>query len=252
MDAQHKGRLAVVTGAAGEIGREVVSRLVAAGAKVLAVDLDPLALQQMEKDFGSAVKTVVADVADEASVQNYAEMAARLGNGKVDLFFNNAGIEGPVAPITEQDVKRFDMVIGVNVRGVFLGLKHILRLMGQGGVVVNTASTAALRGAVGLSPYIASKHAVLGLTKTAALEVADKGIRVCAVCPGPVEGKMMNRITEKRGTVKGATAPSRGVGLGGGRLAKVDEIAAAILFLFSDEASFVTDIPFIVDGGRSA
>ncbi|MCK9503766.1 MAG: SDR family oxidoreductase [Porticoccaceae bacterium] len=252
MDKQHKGRLAVVTGAAGEIGREVVARLVAAGAKVLAVDLDPLALQQMEKDFGSAVKTVVADVSDEASVQNYAEMAARLGNGKVDLFFNNAGIEGPVAPITNQDVNRFDMVMGVNVRGVFLGLKHILRLMGKGGVVVNTASTAALRGAVGLSPYIASKHAVLGLTKTAALEVADKGIRVCAVCPGPVEGKMMNRITEKRNAVQGATAPTPGVGLGGGRLAKVDEIAAAILFLFSDDASFVTGAPFIVDGGRSA
>lgn len=252
MDSQHKGRLAVVTGAAGEIGREVVSRLVAAGAKVLAVDLDPTALQQMKKDFGSAIETVACDVSDEASVRNYAEMAARLGNGKVDLFFNNAGIEGPVAAITEQDVNGFDNVMNVNVRGVFLGLKHILRLMGQGGVVINSASTAALRGAVGLSPYIASKHAVLGLTKTAALEVADKGIRVCAVCPGPVESKMMNRITEKRGVVQGATTPAPSVGLGSGRLAKVDEIAAAILFLFSDEASFVTGVPFIVDGGRSA
>ena len=217
MDSQHKGRLAVVTGAAGEIGREVVSRLVAAGAKVLAVDLDPTALQQMKKDFGSAIETVACDVSDEASVRNYAEMAARLGNGKVDLFFNNAGIEGPVAAITEQDVNGFDNVMNVNVRGVFLGLKHILRLMGQGGVVINSASTAALRGAVGLSPYIASKHAVLGLTKTAALEVADKGIRVCAVCPGPVESKMMNRITEKRGVVQGATTPAPSVGLGSGR-----------------------------------
>lgn len=245
-------KLAVVTGAAGAIGRNVVARLVKQGMAVLAIDLDPAALDTLAVELGGSVRTQVADVSDENAVRAYAAVAAEMGEGKVDLFFNNAGISGPVAKITDMETANFEQVMAVNVRGVFLGLKHMLPLMEKGGVVVNAGSTASLRGAFGLSPYIASKHAVLGLTRTAALEVMEQGIRVCAICPGPVEGEMMNKIKGQREQAGNAPPPTPGVGVDGGRLAKVDEIAAAVMFLFSPEASFVTGSPFIVDGGRSA
>ena len=185
------GRTAVVTGAGGEIGRAITARLAGDGARVLAVDLDPgrveATVAAVEAE-GGTVRGHVADVRDAAAVEAYADEGARLGGGHVDLFANNAGIEGPIAHIPEYADDDFDRVMAVNVRGVFLGLKHVLPRMRRGGAVVNTASTAGLIGAAGLVAYIASKHAVIGITRTAALEAAPHGIRVNAVCPGPVEG----------------------------------------------------------------
>ncbi|WP_433503028.1 SDR family NAD(P)-dependent oxidoreductase [Pseudonocardia halophobica] len=234
------GRTAVVTGAGGEIGRAVVDRLVAEGAAVLAVD-------RVVVPPAPGVHPHVADVTDPAAVAGYAEAGAALGGGTIDLFVNNAGIEGTVARLEDLAVEDFDRVQAVNVRGVFLGLKHVLPRMVRGGVVVNAGSVASLRGAPGVGAYIASKHAVLGLTRTAALEQADRGVRVCAVCPGPVEGRMMASLDSGRG--RAGSTPGA---FDGGRYATVEEVAGAVCFLLSPDAGFVSGTTLTVDGARTA
>lgn len=231
----------MVTGAAGEIGTAVVARLASEGATVLAVDLTAV-------EAAPAVHPHVADVTDPAAVARYAEAAAELGGGRIDLFANNAGIEGRVARLEDLAVEDFDRVQAVNVRGVFLGLKYVLPHMPPGSAVVNTASVAALRGAPGVGAYIASKHAVLGLTRTAALEQVDRGVRVCAVCPGPVEGRMIAALDAGRGRTGGTTPGA----FDGGRYATVDEVAGAVCFLLSADAGFVTGAALPVDGARTA
>jgi NAD(P)-dependent dehydrogenase (short-subunit alcohol dehydrogenase family) len=231
------GRTAVVTGAAGEIGGAVVARLAAEGARVLAVDRTAV-------PAGPSIRPHVADVTDPAAVAGYAAAAAALGDGVVDLFVNNAGTEGRVARLEDLSVEDFDRVQAVNVRGVFLGLKHVLPLMPRGGAVVDTGSLASLRGSPGVGAYVASKHAVLGLTRTAALEQAERGVRVCAVCPGPVEGRMMASLDAGRGR--------SGPPADGARYATVDEVVGAICFLLGPDAGFVTGTALTVDGGRTA
>jgi NAD(P)-dependent dehydrogenase (short-subunit alcohol dehydrogenase family) len=254
LERNDKRLAAVVTGAAGDLGRAVTKQLIGRGAKVLAVDIDMSALRRLKAELASDdIQTYVADVSDETAVEGYASAARELGPGFINYFFNNAGIEGVFAPICELSAEAFDNVMAVNVRGVFLGIKYILPLMTAGGVIVNTASTAALRGASGLSAYIASKHAVLGLTRSAALEAAPRGIRVCAICPGPIEGKMMSRINRKiQEEMQGVSAPVNASGLDCGRYATCEEVAASVMFLFSSAASFVTGSPLIIDGGKLA
>ncbi|WP_181779300.1 SDR family NAD(P)-dependent oxidoreductase, partial [Pseudonocardia pini] len=183
-----------------------------------------------------------------AAVAAYAEAAAALGGGRIDLFVNNAGIEGRVARLEDLAVEDFDRVQAVNVRGVFLGLKYVLPRVPRGGAVVNTGSLASLRGSPGVSAYVASKHAVLGLTRTAALEQAERGVRVNAVCPGPVEGRMMSSLDAGRGR-SGRAVPGA---FDGGRYARVDEVVGAVCFLLSAEAGFVSGTALTVDGARMA
>lgn len=223
---------------------------------MLLVDMNEEALQEAKsnlKQYGE-VDTAVANVADEDDVKAYVQKA-KDSFGSIDIFFNNAGIIGEVAPITEQKFDNFKKVLSVNMEGIFLGLKHVLRVMNvQGsGSVINTSSVDGLRGSPGLSTYSASKHAVVGLTKTAALEVADKGIRVNSIHPSPVDTSMMKTVESGQNaddpdSVK--TEIMNTIPLD--RYAEAEDIANLVLFLASDESKFITGSQYRVDGGMGS
>ena len=251
------GKVALVTGGGNGIGRAAAAAFARRGAKVVVVDRDGAAAEAtagiIRQQAGEAL-AVTADVTKSDDVKAYVK-AAIDKFGRIDCFFNNAGIEGKVTPTAEYDEAVFDAVLGVNVKGVFLGLRHVLpEMIRQGsGAVVNTASVAGLVGTPGMPAYVASKHAVIGLTKTAAGEVARQGIRVNAVCPGPVDTRMIHALEAQ-------ISPSDPAGMSTryqaaqptGRYTTVEEIANMVLFLCSDLASNTTGGQFVVDGGRTA
>ena len=186
--------VAIVTGGGGGIGRAIAQRLAQNGADVAVIDIDAeLGAETIRLLEGSGHKAIFvrADVSNSADVERYVDAAERK-LGPVTAFVNNAGVEGVVAPITEYPDAEFDRLLSINVKGVFLGLKYMLiRMRARGvGAVVNIASTSAIRGRAGLAGYVTSKHAVLGLTRVAALDMAGTAIRVNAVLPGPVKTRM--------------------------------------------------------------
>lgn len=250
------GKVALVTGGGGGIGRATALAFALRGAKVMVVDADA-GLGQASVDViaqrGGSAAFVRADVTRSASVREYVERTLA-AHGRIDAFFNNAGIEGVVTPTQDYDEDVFDKVIAVNLKGVFLGMRHVLPVMlRQGsGAVVNTASVAGLFGAPGMPAYVASKHGVLGLTKVASTDVAALGVRVNAVCPGPVETRMMRSLEAQRNpgdpaAVHAATA----AGIPTGRYALPEEVAGAVLYLCSDLSGNVTGTHVVIDGGRS-
>ena len=252
-----KGKVALVTGGGNGIGRAASMGFARHGAKLVVVDRDGAAAEATAgiiRQNGGEALAVTADVTKSADVKAYVK-AALDKYGRIDCFFNNAGIEGKVAPTAEYDEAVFDAVIGVNVKGVFLGLRHVLPEMIRqgGGSIVNTASVAGLVGTPGMPAYVASKHAVIGLTKTAAGEVARQGIRINAVCPGPVDTRMIHSLEQQLSPGDPAAVEKRyQAALPTGRYSTVEEIANMVLFLCSDLASNTTGGQFVVDGGRTA
>ena len=193
-----KGKVALITGAGNGIGRAAAIGFSSRGAKVVVVDRDKDAGEATAgilRQQGGEALFVAADVTKSADVQNYVK-ATLDAYGAIDCFYNNAGIEGSIAPTAEYDEDMFDRVMAVNVKGVFLGLRHVLPVMiKQGrGAIVNTASVAGLLGSPNMPAYVASKHAVIGLTKTASGEVGRSGVRVNAVCPGPIDTRMIHAV----------------------------------------------------------
>ncbi len=198
---------------------------------------------------------IQADVTREQDVARYvSETVQRFG--KVDLLFNNAGIEGTMAPIVNTSLEQFDRVMSVNVRGVFLGLREVLRVLqrqGSGGAIVNTASIAGLRGSAGMAPYITSKHAVIGLTRTAAQEAAAFDVRVNAVAPGFIRTRMLEALGEARSPgnpepalqAMASRVPMK-------RLGTPEEVASIVCWLLSSDAAYVTGSVHVVDAGLTS
>lgn len=249
------GKVAVVTGGANGIGRAVALGFARRGAKVVVVDRDAEAGAAVAAEIGKGSAIFrAADVTRSADVQAYVQ-AALDAFGAIDCFHNNAGIEGRVAPTAEYDEATFDAVMGVNVKGVFLGLRHVLPVMiRQGrGAVVNTASIAGLVGTAGMPAYVASKHAVIGLTKVAAGEVGPLGIRVNAVCPGPIATRMVHDIARQVSPNNPESVEERyAAAIPLRRYGTPEEVANVVLFLCSDLASNVTGAQYVVDGGRTS
>jgi NAD(P)-dependent dehydrogenase (short-subunit alcohol dehydrogenase family) len=249
------GKIALVTGAAGVIGTATMQLLAERGARIVAIDRNETQLLAAIQDLpGSAqALAITADVTEEDEVADYVRQAIDKF-GAIDVFYNNAGIEGDIAPIVDYSLASFRRVLDVNVVGVFLGLKHVLPVMlkQNRGSIINTASIAGLIGAAEIAAYSASKHAVIGLTKSAAQECIATAVRINCVCPGLIDSRMLSAIIAGRnpGNVPVPTdkivdrIPAR-------RLGHASEVASIVAFLASDEASYVSGSAYTVDGGRT-
>jgi NAD(P)-dependent dehydrogenase (short-subunit alcohol dehydrogenase family) len=242
--------VALVTGAGSGIGEASARRLAADGAQVVVVDIDGDRAQRVAAEIDGLA--VTADVSNEEGVDHY--MAAALERyGRVDHHHLNAGIIGSFAPFAELTADEFDQVIGVNLRGVFLGLRAAFRAYERqhsGGAIVVTASINGLRGSADLIPYHASKHGVIGLTRCAALTGGPLGVRVNAVAPGIVLTGLFAQSGDVTGGGSDAVQRARNSALG--RPGEVEEIAALVAWLLSDEASFMTGEILSIDGGATA
>lgn len=250
------GKVALVTGAAGVIGRATIALLAARGARIVAVDRDADALAQAISTLPASAQplALAADVTQEAQVADYVRATVERC-GRIDVFYNNAGIEGDIKPIVQTSLDAFRRVLDVNVVGVFLGMKYVLPVMLQqrGGSIINTASIAGLIGSNDIIAYTASKHAVIGMTKTAALECGDSGVRINCVCPGMIDSRMLSAIVEGRNPGPTPVPNDRVVErIPMRRLGRADEVAAIVAFLASDDASYVSGSAYTVDGGRVA
>ena len=253
MNLDFSEKTVLVTGGGAGIGRATCLAFARAGARVACVDRDtaqgPVTVDEI-RGLGREALYIAADVTDVAHVQRYVRDTVA-AFGRIDVFVNNAGIEGAVQPITDYPEEDFDRVMAVNVRGVFLGLKYVLPVMKtqQSGVIINTGSTGSHVGSTGVCAYVASKHAILGLTRCAALEVASLGIRVNAVCPGGTRTRMQQSLTDNRDKVDELAL---NLATPNGRIAEPEEIAAAVLFIASDHARHMVGQSIILDGGRLA
>ena len=245
-----KNKVAIVTGGGSGIGRATCLLFAREGAKVVVADYvaegGNETVKQIKTAGGEAV-FVQADVSKSADVQNMIGATVR-NYGRVDILFNNAGIEGPSSKLANLQEEDWDRVIAIDLTSVFLGIKYVIPEMVKqgGGVILSTASVAGMVGFPGSGAYAAAKAGVINLTRLAALEYADKNIRVNCICPGVIETPMVDRVVGGRSRERIVrTEPV-------GRLGRPEEIANAALFLASDESSFATGAPFIIDGGYVA
>ena len=246
---QLDGKVALITGAGSGIGRASALTFAREGAKVAVADIVVEGGEEtvrMVKEAGGEAFFIKVDVSNAAEVEAMVNTVVDT-YGRIDCAYNNAGIEGRLASTDEYPEDVFDKVIDINLTGVWLCMKYELphMLKQGGGAIVNTASGAGLIGVAGMSAYVASKHGVVGLTKTAALEYAKSGIRVNSVCPGLIQTPMVERITADQPQLGEALVAAEPVG----RTGKPEEIAESVVWLSSDAASFVTGHAMSVDGG---
>ncbi|MBW2289019.1 MAG: SDR family oxidoreductase [Deltaproteobacteria bacterium] len=251
------GKTVIVTGAAGGIGRATVELFAREGARIVLVDLKQSPLDEaldLATSTGAEAIAIGADVTIPGDVQRYVDEATTRFGG-IDVLFNNAGIEGRVAPIDQYPTDVFEHVMAVNVTGVFLGIKHVvpaLRARG-GGAIVNTSSVAGMVGNALIPAYVASKHAVIGLTRAAAQTYGADSIRVNAICPSPIETRMMRSIeagvsADQPEAIKHLMEANIPLG----RYGTPEEVAALVAFLCSDDARFISGGIYPVDGGMTS
>ena len=241
-------KVVFITGAASGIGRAAALAFAAEGARVAILDRSAEELEKVKSSVESAggeVLTVVCDVSSPDQVEDAIEQVVHRFS-RLDIAFNNAGVENKAAPVHEIDLAEWDRILNINLRGTFVCMKHELAQMVKqgGGMIVNTSSGAGIRGVAGGAAYAASKHAILGLTRSAALDYARQNIRVNAVLPGNIETPMMDRFTG--GDIQKAIDLEPV-----GRLGKPEEIAEAVLWMASDLGGFVTGAATVIDGGWS-
>ncbi|MBD2070651.1 SDR family oxidoreductase [Leptolyngbya sp. FACHB-671] len=241
-----KDKVALVTGGTSGIGRATAIAFGAAGAKVVFSgrrEVEGEETAALIRDTGAECLFVRSDISDEAEVQALVDKTIAT-YGRLDCAFNNAGIEPSLKPLHEQSIEDFDKLMSINVRGLFLCMRYeIQQMLNQGsGVIINNSSMGGLIAFPGISPYIASKHAVMGLTRSAALDYAKQGIRINAVNPGLIATAMMDRLRSGSTDDVGSTVPM-------GRMGQAAEIAQAVVFLCSDAASYITGQPLVIDGG---
>ncbi len=246
------GKVAVVTGGSSGIGRASAVRFAREGARVVIADVNREGSEEtvrMIGDTGGIARFIPTDVSRSADVAAMIEATVE-AFGRLDYALNNAGINVPPQPVTEMPEEAWDRVIAINLKGIWLCLKYeVARMLRQGGgAIVNMASVQGLGGGANTSAYAASKHGVIGLTRSVALEVARQGIRVNAVCPATIRTPMYERITGGGPEVEARQAAAHPIG----RIGEPEEVAEAVIWLCSDAASFTTGHALAVDGGDLA